>query len=100
MGGEGGKIIHQFGTFGDGDTGMAASSGDTVAMHNPRWSRWKRVWKVLNKDSITGKQINGRINERRIKVWADGSWQHMVEYASDKELFEGALRESIPEYYV
>lgn len=94
---DGVSIIPQ---FGDGDTGMAASSGSAdMAMSKPKWSEWKRVWKILKKESITGKKINGRINERRIKIWADMKWQHMVEYASDKELFEGNLKDSIPEYY-
>ena len=106
--------IQTFGTFGDGDTGMAAgggsmaasSGGATQEMSRPKWSDWKKVWKVLKKDSITGKRIRGRINERRVRVWSSGiqgegnsGWQNMVEYASDKELFEGTLKDSIPEYY-
>lgn len=87
MGGEGGS--------------MAASSGSTTtAFHNPKWSEWTKAWIIFKKDSITGRRINGRINERRIKVWADGRWQMMGEYATDKELFEGTLKDSIPEYYV
>ena len=84
-----------------GGGSMAASSGGaTMEMSRPKWSEWKRVWKIVKKDSITGKRINGRINERRVKIWTDNKWQHMTEYASNKELFEGTLKDSISEYYV
>ena len=87
-------------TDGGGFSNMAASSGTTEAMSRPKWSDWKRVWKVLKKDSITGKRINGRINERQVKIWSGSErWRHMIEYATDKEIFEGNLKDSINEYY-
>ena len=84
---------------------MAASSGfgATTEMSRPEWSEWDNAWVLFKKDSIAGQRIRGSINIREVRVWSGGSqgeFNSVYEYATDKEIFEGNLKDSIPKYHV